>query len=411
MKDTLATISIGVAALAGGGLIYDNSIPLADLNCEETQTKVSIVESLKDEKVRDGLLQYRELSQDEKGTIKGCEVAKVTQALIGRYVDEKLGIEVDIQRIEPIEGGYQVFARAWKGKTQLGFGADGSIEIERFRFFNPPVLVDDPAGSIIVPSFYDDVTDQTVPERRLREDPVEAFKQALFQTISIVGKTNTKIKYGSVGNTTSTFYTGAGDGYVQRVNQASWTAARDTADGVDVDYTSASALVIGEEEFVGNFNIFRVFLPFDTSAIPDSDTISSATLSVWPTSGSGERLIGVIQTSQSSNTTLAVGDFDALTVNGATEGATRTYLTTTGAYTNYTLNASGIGWISKTGFSKFGLRNSDDLDNVDPAAVRDYTFVSTSEETGTTQDPKLVVEHASAGGGGETTPQNIIIFE
>ena len=47
-----------------------------------------------------------------------------------------------------IDKGVVVFARAWDDNGQIGFGRDGSVDIERFIFIDPPVLVPDEAGDI-----------------------------------------------------------------------------------------------------------------------------------------------------------------------------------------------------------------------------------------------------------------------
>ena len=77
------------------------------------------------------------------------------------------------------------------------------MEIERFQIINPPILVEDPLGSI------DRVVDDGGGKthiRHLREDPVEAIRQSFIHTIKLVGKENANIVIGKVGNTVSTFY-------------------------------------------------------------------------------------------------------------------------------------------------------------------------------------------------------------
>src|SRR3990167_1831357 len=115
----------------------------------------------------------------ERANIKASEIVK--QKFSGQYFDEKYGIAVEVLSISKIERGVEVLARAWKGDKQLGFGANGSVEWERFRFFNPPVLVPDPNGDVIK-----EQTDERSGEikvRRLREDPEAALKQILAETI------------------------------------------------------------------------------------------------------------------------------------------------------------------------------------------------------------------------------------
>ena len=318
-------------------------------------------------------------------------------------------IEIEIVETNVIDGGIEVFARAWKDGAQLGFGADGMIDIERFRIFNPPILVPDPLGDISRDHY--DAKGEFLKTDTYREDPLEALKQSLTHTISQVGKDGSQIVVGTRGNTTDTFYTEAGDGRTGYINQASWATAR-SADGSTAnatDYTGSSIYIAAEDESTGanDFGIVRGFFPFNTSAIPDGATISSATFSVWVSDvGSGERIYGLIQTSQASASQVVGTDYDNLTLNSPTEGASRLTPTSSASYTDAPLNASGLSWISKTGNTLLGLRHQDDIDNTQPAAGRQYMFVHSSEATGTTNDPKLVVVHS----GGATTNSNFLAF-
>ena len=138
----------------------------------------------------------------ERADIKGAEIAK--HDFRGLHNDRKTGIRIEITKIEKIKGGVQIFARAWKNGKQLGFGKDGSVDIERFRIFNPPVLVDDPNGTITRDIF--DIDGNKTGVRRLREDPAEAMRQVIAHNAKLVGKEGTKIVEGKIGNTTDTFY-------------------------------------------------------------------------------------------------------------------------------------------------------------------------------------------------------------
>jgi len=85
----------------------------------------------------------------EKAQLKSIELAKVK---ISKFKKGDFDIEIigDIKEIE-VNGvnGIELFATAKKNGKPCGFGKDGSIDIERFRFFNPPILVDDKNGDII----------------------------------------------------------------------------------------------------------------------------------------------------------------------------------------------------------------------------------------------------------------------
>ena len=211
---------------------------------------------------------------------------------------------------------------------------------------------------------------------------------------------------GKRGNTTSTFYSGAGDGAIDYYpGNTSWDTAHDATDGLRANP--------GDPHFVGTglrdtdkYWFSRIFLPFDTSALSDTDAIDSAVLSVYEASGGvvngdndGDDWFNVVQTSQNSPTTLVVGDYDqAGAVNNPTEGATRIDVgsISASAYNSWTLNPTGLSWIDKTGFSKLGLREGHDaIDSVYAGAnnTLNSMYIFFSEEAGTTKDPVLVVQH------------------
>ena len=65
----------------------------------------------------------------------------------GEHVRSKYTIE--IVDIKPIENGLELFARVSQGGKQIGFGKDGTVDVERFRLINPPTIVPDLNGDII----------------------------------------------------------------------------------------------------------------------------------------------------------------------------------------------------------------------------------------------------------------------
>lgn len=308
-------------------------------------------------------------------------------------------LEIEIVDTELIEGGIAVFARAWDGAVQIGFGADGSVDIERFRFYNPPILVPDENG-VIVRTFTD--PEGVEHTDKYREDPEQALLLGLKEVINLVGKDGSNVVAGKIGNTTSTFYPVAGanspvDGGSARTGQGSWSAARDTASGTSASPTDALYYVAGENEGGGSYGVYRLFTCFDTSSIPDGDTISSATVSLYGGGGVGSQTVGVTQSTLASTANVVTGDFDGITVNSPAEGATRQSYNAS-AYNNFALNSTGRSWINKTGVTQFCFRDEKDIDNVTPpSSPRQYKGFYMADETGTTKDPKLVVEHAATG--------------
>jgi len=45
-------------------------------------------------------------------------------------------VHVEIVEQRTIPSGIEVFARAWNENGQIGFGPDGTVDIERFKIFN-----------------------------------------------------------------------------------------------------------------------------------------------------------------------------------------------------------------------------------------------------------------------------------
>jgi hypothetical protein len=346
------------------------------------------------------------------------------------FVKDEIKIKIvgEINKIE-VNGliGVEVFAKGWKNGKQLGFGKDGSVEIERFRIFNPPILVDDESGDIIVENEYLDIkTNTTVKEvRRLKEDPERAIKEVIAHNIKLVGKEDAEIEKGKVGNTTSTFYpdpdaeSTSVDGYVRsdQLPGVSWasihaeTTITNTGGLGGAFPSTATSDYPGIGVYGYNSNtrwvLSRAFFLFDTSSIPDTDSIDSATFSFYITGkensdNDGEDFFNVIQTSPASNTDLVAGDFDQCgAVSNPTEGATRVDMgsLSTSAYNDWTLDATGRGWIDKSGITKLGLREGHDILNSTPSVSNSGNQIQGrfADYTGTSSDPKLVVVHSAGG--------------
>lgn len=349
----------------------------------------------------------------EKAQIKAHGI--VARVSVGEWTNNTLRIE--IISVKEIQGGVEVLARAWKSGKPLGFSKDGSVEIERFRIFNPPILVEDPAGTI-VREWYDKDEDRTL-RRTLREDPVEALRQSLAHTISLVGKSNTRIIEGKIGNTTDTYYPAAGanspvDGNLGRTSTengggpstGTWADIRGGTSANIVDSVSATQnaaqLYDGEAGSAKWDAMTRSIFGFDTSAIGDTDTIDSATLSFYgsaSTDGLAGAAVVVDRSVPNSSSGLAAGDFDVSRWDGVEQSTARITISSwvNGSYNNYTLNATGLSNVSKTGITWYGLRHSNDFDNSEPATFNGNSRIIPyfADQTGTTNDPKLVVVHTA----------------
>lgn len=189
----------------------------------------------------------------------------------------------------------------------------------------------------------------------------------------------------------TTFYPNTGgDGSVDNQN-ASWATCR-AATVALYKYDTATTSYISSWWNGAVYVINRAFLPFDTSSIPDTDTIESAELKVYIQSFHVQHTggaIGVVQNTQASSTVLALEDFDQV---GSTEGAARQTPASVGWLT-FSFNATGVGWISKTGYTKLAVRTALDLDNTTPVDGVSETATTYYTAEQTTYKPQLIVTH------------------
>lgn len=337
----------------------------------------------------------------ERGTIKGREIAKLN--LRGEYISQEHGVRIDIQDIKAIEGGVEILARAWRRGEPVGFGKDGSVEIERFIIYNPPILVDDPQGDIV--REWRDVPTGALRERRLREDPAEAVRQVIAHNITLVGKEGTAIIPGKVGNTTSTFFPAAGQDAAMRHEAigSSWSTLTGGA-GTDVFNGTLTLFVSGHSSNVSSNlwnQISRSVITFPTAALPDTASIDSATLSLYGDNKydevGSEPSVQIYSSAPASETSVAVGDYDSL---GSTAFSTAIGYSSwsTTAYNDFSLNTSGKANISKTAASSFGAADPTyDRAGSPPtwsSNKNTMLFAKSADNSGTSNDPKLVVVHS-----------------
>lgn len=334
-----------------------------------------------------------------RSKVKAEEIVKAVKIKKGKKLSFKKKRDYEIVEVQQLENGIAIFARVFENGKQIGFG-DGTVDIERFIFINPPLLVDDKNGDIV-----DTFTDKegVTHTRRLREDPVEALKQCLESTVDVMKNKfdSSRIIKGKIGNTTTTVYP-AYDAYLGRENSTdTWTAMRDaTTSEYQGQYSNTTGTYAGFTNYKsGSFrSIERAFWTFDTSSVPDGDTISSASINLRTytlTGGNPDSCTyHIVSVAPASKTSVASGDYDSF---GTTSWASRTLasISSSSTYYSWTLDSNGIANISKTGNDCFGMRMDRDLNNSEPTGVNRRSFYFTSA-TGTTNDPYLTMEHAAS---------------
>ncbi len=192
----------------------------------------------------------------------------------------------------------------------------------------------------------------------------------------------------------------AGDGHIGAYS-SSWNTVHDSSSGT-VDYTSTTGFF--QTSYSIMYEIYRFFIPIDTSGINDGDTILSGLLNlyvggVYDQDNDGDDWANIVQTSQASTSSLTENDFDNCgSVDNPTEGATRIDLgSVIGGYNTWTLNAAGKGWIDKTGVTKLGVREGHDCIDSAITSGANAVLFSTSEDTSGTKDPYLSVTTDEGG--------------
>jgi hypothetical protein len=235
-------------------------------------------------------------------------------------------------------------------------------------------------------------------------------------------------------DTTSTFFpdpdpeTNTVDGWLLKEDNGGtpWDTAHDALIGDAVNDTNLTVITSAQNRTVQGATFFRSAYYFDTSSISISDLISLTTFSFYPTTvndstNDGDDFITAIQVQGNnivSDVALNIADYDLVgdAIDNPTEGnnnGDRLDLTSLviNAYNDLIFNNTGIGWVAKNGQQKpsggtpgityIGTREGHDiLDNeIPPGGVlqNNRVVMSSADEVGTSQDPKLVVVHAPSG--------------
>lgn len=182
------------------------------------------------------------------------------------------------------------------------------------------------------------------------------------------------------------------DGSVVNVN-ANYVTCQGAANASTVR-ANTDATFYPQNSFIGTYYVERGFLYFDTSSLTAAATITDATLKVYQTAGSennaGQNTLTIVEGVQGDPYDAAdYGDHLAKTTSG---GSCTWAARGVGAYTEIILNATGEGWINKTGTTLFCLRVSGDIAVSTPNNTNQWHISSQNNGTAA-QHPRLVVNY------------------
>lgn len=194
-----------------------------------------------------------------------------------------------------------------------------------------------------------------------------------------------------------------------QVGSASGTYATARTGGT-LSVTNGSNAGFGQNEFFG-YNCYEAFLDFDTSAIPDSETVTAVVLSIYGQSdGSGTDFTMQART-YDFGTSVTTGDWiSGASLSALTLLADKTTVGfSTAAYTDFTSQGAAFNSaINLTGNTRMVLcSNRHIAGNTPTTGTFETVNFYTSEDTGTTRDPKLVITTTAGGSPVSITPASI----
>jgi hypothetical protein len=201
----------------------------------------------------------------------------------------------------------------------------------------------------------------------------------------------------------ATFYTTTSDGHLYGFHNSSYSVAHDLSNAYFLD-DWAIRIDTGQGLTASGFNIWRSALFFDTSSLPDTAVITAATLSLYGYIDASQTDFDITVVNGSLlNDPIVAGDYGDL-LNQTTSGGTfNTSGFSTSGYNDIPLNTVGMGWISKTGMTQFGLRSSRDITANGTIPFGEWVAFFSYEE-GVGYRPQLNVSYDTAPPTFERTP-------
>jgi len=191
----------------------------------------------------------------------------------------------------------------------------------------------------------------------------------------------------------------AADGYVYG-DATSYATARTTSTGFSI---VTATLYIGQQYYTPgtNYQTRRSYLKYDTSGIPDGDTVTQANATLYCTAKDAVTFnINLVKQDWSAQDPITSGNMEAAYDNclaGTTDALWQSTASVTAgnAYTSSNLDTTRV---SKTGYTYYGVRSSKDESATAPTG-NEYLQVASQDNVTAGFRPILTVVHAPAASG------------
>lgn len=186
-----------------------------------------------------------------------------------------------------------------------------------------------------------------------------------------------------------------------RSQDADYVTAQGAASG-DLLATDQIQGIIANEKPNAYYNVWRSFLYFPTGALPDDANITRVRLGLKTSAtpleaDTGQTTLHIVEGVQGD--TLAYSDFGAHLTKTTSGGSIN--IAGMGVTNNFfwvTLNATGRGWVNKTGLTKLCLRSAGDIAKAVPSGRNYFSYKGTVSAV-----PTITAKDASSVGGSSAT--------
>ncbi|MDD5449657.1 MAG: hypothetical protein PHO42_03560 [Candidatus Omnitrophica bacterium] len=216
----------------------------------------------------------------------------------------------------------------------------------------------------------------------------------------------------------TSFFASSGDGYVLATGY-NWSTLVTQPNGTALGYTdSVVTCVFCTRGAMGSRTICRGFFPFDTSGLGAGANIESANFNIYVVDVYVDEpdypYVEMVQAWQDSPTELVLSDYSHVNWSRVATGTNYNSITE-GAYFVKALNADGLAFINKTGWTKIALRDQHDYYGILYSQYYPWHVnglnTRMSEYTGTDNDPYLDIITSPAGGGEQPALINACLNE